>query len=65
MRLSHWLEFQYLTVFWTASFVFLLLIVLVFTVVISRLSERSRELAQEVALLNHRIDELEGVKHRE
>jgi hypothetical protein len=58
-RISFWLEFQYLTVFWTASFVFLLFSVLAFTVVISRLSERSRELAQEVALLAQRLEELE------
>lgn len=58
-RLALWLEFQYLTVFYTTSFLFLLLLVLVFTVVISRLSERSRELAQEVALLANRIERLE------
>lgn len=58
-RVSFWLEFQYLTVFWTASFVFLLMSVLAFTVVISRLTERSRELAQEVALLAQRIEKLE------
>lgn len=62
-RLSLWLEFQYLTVFYTASFLFLLLLVLVFTVVISRLSERSRELAQEVALLANRIERLERHEH--
>jgi hypothetical protein len=51
--------FQYLTVFYVSSFLFLLLLVLVFTVVISALSERNRELAQEVALLAHRIARLE------
>tara|TARA_R110001592_G_scaffold229543_1_gene486217 strand:- start:774 stop:1166 length:393 start_codon:yes stop_codon:yes gene_type:complete len=52
--------FQYLTVFYVASFLFLLLVVLVFTVIISKLSERNRDLAQEVALLAHRIARLEG-----
>lgn len=59
VRLSLWFEFQYLTVVYALSFLFLLLLVLVFTVVISALSERSRVLAQEVALLDARIRELE------
>lgn len=59
VRLSHLLGFQYLTVLYVFSFLFLLGIVLVFTVVISRLSERSRKLAQEVALLDARLRELE------
>lgn len=52
--------FQYLTVFYVASFLFLLLMVLAFTVVISKLSERNRALAQEVALLSRRIEVLES-----
>lgn len=51
--------FQYLTVVFVGSFLFLLLLVLAFTVVISKLSERSRCLAQEVALLARRVEELE------
>lgn len=51
--------FQYLTVFYVASFLFLLLLVLAFTVVISKLSERNRILAQEIALLSRRIEALE------
>lgn len=51
--------FQYLTVFYVGSFLFLLLLVLAFTVVISKLSERNRTLAQEVALLSRRIEALE------
>lgn len=51
--------FQYLTVFFVGSFLFLLLLVLAFTVVISKLSERSRRLAQEVALLARRVEEME------
>jgi hypothetical protein len=55
-------DFQYLTVFYLFSFLFLLGIVLTFTVVISRLTERNRDLAQEVALLNARVQKLEGRK---
>lgn len=51
--------FQYLTVFYVASFLFLLLLVLAFTVVISKLSERNRTLAQEIALLSRRIEAME------
>ncbi len=58
-RLSLLLEFQYLTVVSMFAFIFLMLLVLVFSVVLSRLSERSRELAQEVALLSQRLEELE------
>lgn len=62
-RLSVWFEFQYLTVFYTASFLFLLLLVLAFTVVISRLSERTRALAQELALLADRVSQVERKQH--
>lgn len=53
------LGFQYLTVFYVGSFLFLLMLVLAFTVVISKLSERNRTLAQEIALLARRVEELE------
>ncbi|MBI5094229.1 MAG: DUF2304 domain-containing protein [Candidatus Hydrogenedentes bacterium] len=53
------LQVQYLTVLFILSFVFLLSIVLVFTVVISRLTERHRQLTQEVALLANRLKRLE------
>jgi hypothetical protein len=59
VHLSNWLHFQFLTFFFVLSFLFLLLLVLTFTVIISRLSERNRDLAQEVALLNQRVGELE------
>lgn len=62
-RLSLWLEFQYLTVFYTASFLFLLLIVLAFTIAISRLSEHARELTQELALLAARLEKVEKDSH--
>ncbi len=51
--------FQYLTVFYVGSFLFLLMLVLAFTVVISKLSERNRILAQEIALLSRRIEAME------
>lgn len=53
------LRVQYLTVLFILAFLFLLGIVLVFTVVISRLSERHRQLTQELALLAHAVKELE------
>ena len=55
--------FQYLTVFFVGSFLFLLMLVLAFTVVISKLSERNRTLAQEVALLARRVEQLERDGH--
>lgn len=54
------LRFQLLTLLFVLAFVFTLSIVLIFTVVISRLSERNRKLAQEVALLGARIEESEN-----
>jgi len=56
-------QFQLLTGLFVLAFLFLLSLVLVFTILISRLSERNRQLAQEIGLLNHRVEELEG--HRD
>lgn len=53
------MQFQYITVLYSLSFLFLLGIVLSFTVVISRLSERNKQLAQEVALLANHIERLQ------
>lgn len=53
------LHVQFLTVFFVLSFVFLLGLVLSFSVVISQLSEQNRDLAQEVGLLENRISRLE------
>ena len=50
---------QFLTVVFALAFVFLMGLVLSFSVVISRLSEQNRELAQEVALLAARVKKLE------
>lgn len=57
--LARVLHVQFLTVFFVLSFVFLLGLVLSFSVVISRLSEQNRELAQEVGLLENRVKQLE------
>lgn len=57
--LSRVLSFQYLTLLFLVSFLFLLGLVLSFTVVISRLSERNRELTQEVALLENALRRVE------
>ena len=60
VHLSNWFGFQYLTTVYVLSFLFLMGIVLVFSIVISSLSEKSRNLAQELALLDERIRRLEG-----
>ena len=54
--ISRMIQVQFLTVFFALAFLFLLGLVLTFSVVISRLSERNRELAQEVGLLSQRLD---------
>jgi len=46
--------------FFLMAFFFLMLITLQFSVVISKLSERNKALAQEVALLKMRLDELDA-----
>ena len=58
-RLAALLHVQYLTVFFAFSFLFLLGIVLAFSVVISRQAERHRILAQELALLERRVRQIE------
>ena len=57
--LARLLHLQYITVLFVGSFLFLLALVLCFSVVISRLAERNRDLAQEVALLGHKVEGLE------
>jgi len=64
VRLSQIFHFQYLTVLFVLSFLFLIGLVLSFSVVISRLSERNRELAQEVALLANALERLENKTER-
>ena len=50
---------QFLTVFFGITFVFFLGLILSFCVLLSQLSEQNRELAQEMALLAHRVADLE------
>lgn len=59
-RVSVALELQYLAVVFALCFLFLLALVLAFSAILSRLSERCRDLAQEVAILEHRLHALEG-----
>jgi len=63
-RLIIWLaallEFQYLTVLFAFSAAFFIALLLAFTVIISKLSERSRTLAQEVAILRQRLEAIES-----
>lgn len=59
VRFSNWMRFQYLTALFFLTFMFVLALVLAFSVVLSRQSERNRRLAQEVALLQHRVKRLE------
>jgi hypothetical protein len=54
------LRFQLLTTLYAISFLYVLAIILVFSVIISRLSERNRNLAQEIAILSNRISHLES-----
>ena len=53
------LHFQMVTTLFVVSFLYVLGIVLSFTVIISRLSERNRRLAQDLALLTHRVQRIE------
>jgi choline-glycine betaine transporter len=65
--ISKLVHVQFLTVFVALAFVFLLGLVLSFSVVISRLSEQNRELAQELALLANRLrhwEEKDGLSRK-
>jgi hypothetical protein len=53
----------YLTALFVISFLFLLLIVLHFSTVISRLSERNKELTQELSIMDFRFKELDKRFH--
>jgi hypothetical protein len=60
VKLSYSLGIYYPpSAFFLLAFMFLMLITVQFSVVISRLSERNKILGQEVALLKQRLDELE------
>ena len=53
----------YLTAMFVISFLFLLMIVLHFSTVISRLSEKNKELTQELSILDFRFKELDKRLH--
>jgi heme A synthase len=57
------LNFQLLTTLYVISFLYTLGIILAFSVIISHHTERTRILAQEVALLTNRINHLEEKQH--
>lgn len=61
--ISQALGMFYLTVLFVISFLFLLLIVLHFSTVISRLSERNKELTQELSILGFKFKELDKRFH--
>lgn len=62
IRFSAIFSFQYITLVFVVSFLFLLVLVLAFSISISKLSERTKQLAQEVALLNERLSKQDS-KH--
>ncbi len=58
-RIAHVFHFQMITILFVVSFLYVLGIVLGFSIVISKITERNRRLAQEVALLGNRLERLE------
>ncbi len=58
-RFADLVHFQLITTLFVISFLYVLGIVLGFTVIISKLAERNRILAQDVALLAHRVQRIE------
>lgn len=58
-RFAHVFHFQMITILFVVSFLYVLGIVLGFSIVISKLTERNRRLAQEIALLGNRLEHLE------
>ena len=61
--ISRAIGMYYLTALFVISFLFLLLIVLHFSTVLSRLSERNKELTQELSILEFRFRELDKRFH--
>ena len=57
--ISRMMGMYYLTALFVISFLFLLLIVLHFSTVISKLSERNKELTQELSILEFRFKQLD------
>lgn len=61
--ISRAMGMYYLTALFVISFLFLLLIVLHFSTVISKLSERNKELTQELSILDFRFKEYDKRFH--
>jgi hypothetical protein len=61
--ISNAIGMYYLTTLFVISFLFLLLIVLHFSTVLSRLSERNKELTQELSIMDFRFKELDKRFH--
>ncbi len=61
-RLAQVFHFQMITILFVVSFLYVLGIVLGFSIIISKLTERNRLLAQEVALLGNRLEGLEETR---
>ena len=61
--ISRAMGMYYLTALFVISFLFLLLIVLHFSTVLSQLSERNKELTQELSILDFRFKELDKRFH--
>jgi len=61
--ISRAMGMYYLTALFVISFLFLLLIVLHFSTVLSRLSERNKELTQELSILDFRFRQLDERFH--
>lgn len=61
--ISRVMGMYYLTALFVISFLFLLLIVLHFSTVLSQLSERNKELTQELSILDFRFKELDKRFH--
>jgi len=57
-RFSHFLGLYYLTVLLLVCFIFLLLILFYLSIAISQLTEKNKELAQEIGLLKAKLDRL-------
>ncbi|MGE5197628.1 MAG: DUF2304 domain-containing protein [Deltaproteobacteria bacterium] len=58
-KLAQFIGLYYLTVLSLLSFLFLLLILLYLSITISNISEKNKELAQEIGLLKFKVEQLE------
>ena len=63
VKFAQQFHLQMITLLFAVAFLYVLGIVLSFSVIISALSERNRRLAQDVALLGNRLARLEHRRH--